>query len=87
MKSLEIKKELSLDMCCVPEMDKFPTFRVCDEQMNEINDWEAGKEYTITFKVKMQEKESEEYAVSARYPNGKSETHARFEMLSYEVEK
>lgn len=77
MKSLEIKSEPYLDM---PMSSHFPAFHVCDEQMEEISEWEADGEYTIKVKVKVKSKTQ-----SATIDG--IDTDAQLEVLAYETEK
>lgn len=59
-----------------PEKIYFPSFYVDSKQMPDIDNWEVGKEYTITVKVKMCS-----YSLSER--EDKSMSSAEIEVLEY----
>lgn len=82
MKSLQLKREKSLDVCMSPEMDRvyYPEAYVRGDQMPEIDKWDVGEEYTVTMKVRMRSYDKNETLEGTR-------STACIELIAYEPVK
>lgn len=82
MKSLQQKREKSLEVCGPEDMDRvyFPEVYIDGARMPEIDTWEVGEEYELAIRVRMRS-----YDKNETFDGTKSS--ACLELLAYEPEE